>query len=52
MANCFELSKPVIKAVALDMDGLTLNTEDLFEEVGSILMARRGKLYREEVRIA
>lgn len=43
-------STPIIEAVAFDMDGLTLNTEDLFEEVGNILMARRGKLYREEVR--
>ncbi len=39
-----------IQAVALDMDGLTLNTEDLYEEVGQELMARRGKLYRDEVR--
>lgn len=39
-----------IQAVALDMDGLTLNTENLYEEVGQELMARRGKLYRDEVR--
>ncbi len=39
-----------IQAVALDMDGLTLNTEDLYEEVGTELMARRGKLFRDEVR--
>ena len=39
-----------IQAVALDMDGLTLNTEDLYEEVGQKLMARRGKSYRDEIR--
>ncbi len=39
-----------IQAVALDMDGLTLNTEDLYEEVGQELMTRRGKSYRDEVR--
>ncbi len=39
-----------IQAVALDMDGLTLNTEDLYEEVGHQLMARRGKAFRDEVR--
>ena len=39
-----------IEAVAFDMDGLMLNTEDLYEQVGHILMQRRGKLYREVVR--
>ncbi len=39
-----------IAAVAFDMDGLMLNTEDLYEQVGHILMQRRGKRYREEVR--
>jgi HAD superfamily hydrolase (TIGR01509 family) len=39
-----------IRAVALDMDGLLLNTEDLYQEVSQILMERRGKIYREEVR--
>lgn len=39
-----------IQAVALDMDGLTLNTEDLYQEVGHELMTRRGKTYRDEVR--
>jgi HAD superfamily hydrolase (TIGR01509 family) len=40
-----------IQAVAFDMDGLMLNTEDLYEKVGHILMQRRGKRYRDEVRI-
>jgi HAD superfamily hydrolase (TIGR01509 family) len=39
-----------IEAIAFDMDGLLLNTEDLYGEVGEILMGRRGRAYREEVR--
>lgn len=39
-----------ISAVAFDMDGLMLNTEDLYSEVGHILMQRRGKTYRDFVR--
>ncbi len=39
-----------IQAVALDMDGLSLNTEDLYGESGKRLMARRGKEFRDEVR--
>jgi len=36
--------------VAFDMDGLLLNTEDLYEHVGKELLQRRGKTYRDEVR--
>jgi pseudouridine-5'-monophosphatase len=39
-----------VRGVAFDMDGLLLNTEDLYEFVGNELMRRRGKAYREEVR--
>jgi len=39
-----------IGAVAFDMDGLMLNTEDLYGQVGNLLMERRGKTYRDEVR--
>jgi len=39
-----------ITSVAFDMDGLLLNTEDLYNDVGEILMQRRGKLYRDSVR--
>jgi pseudouridine 5'-phosphatase len=41
-----------IDAVAFDMDGLLLNTEDLYGEVGQIMMQRRGKVYRDDVRRA
>jgi HAD superfamily hydrolase (TIGR01509 family) len=39
-----------IEAVAFDMDGLLLNTEDLYEEVTKALLAKRGKVFKEEVR--
>jgi HAD superfamily hydrolase (TIGR01509 family) len=32
------------------MDGLMLNTEDLYQQVSQLLMERRGKTYRETVR--
>jgi beta-phosphoglucomutase-like phosphatase (HAD superfamily) len=35
-------NRPVIRAVVFDMDGLMLNTEDIFELAGVELMARRG----------
>lgn len=41
-----------ISAVAFDLDGLSLNTEELYGEAGRILMERRGKLFREEIRRA
>jgi len=44
------LRTKIIKAIAFDMDGLILNTEDLYDQVGTILMERRGREYREEVR--
>jgi HAD superfamily hydrolase (TIGR01509 family) len=39
-----------IQAVAFDMDGLLLNTEDLYEEVTKELLSRRGKSFKNEVR--
>jgi HAD superfamily hydrolase (TIGR01509 family) len=38
-----------IKAVAFDMDGLMFNTEDIYWKAGSALLARRGKVYTEEL---
>jgi HAD superfamily hydrolase (TIGR01509 family) len=43
------MSSP-IQAVAFDMDGLMLNTEDLYEEVLQQLMVRRGGIYSPSVR--
>jgi HAD superfamily hydrolase (TIGR01509 family) len=39
-----------IRAVAFDMDGLLLNTEEVYLDVGTILLERRGKPYRAELR--
>lgn len=39
-----------IEAIAFDMDGLLINTEDLYEEVTKELLTRRGKVFKEEVR--
>jgi pseudouridine 5'-phosphatase len=44
------MERRTIQGVAFDMDGLMLNTEDLYVGVGNTLMARRGKKYRDEVR--
>ncbi len=39
-----------IRAVAFDMDGLMINTEDLYEEIGDVIMQRRGKRMTSETR--
>jgi pseudouridine 5'-phosphatase len=39
-----------IGAVAFDLDGTTLNSEDLYLEVCSIIMERRGHVYDRETR--
>lgn len=39
-----------IRAVVFDLDGLMFNTEDIFEEAGQDLLARRGKELTHEVR--
>ncbi len=36
-------ARPVIRGVAFDLDGLMLNTEEVFHLTGSELMRRRGK---------
>ena len=37
------MSSITIRAVAFDMDGLMFNTEELYEEVGDVLLQRRGR---------
>ncbi len=41
---------PTIRAVAFDLDGLMVNTEDVYQEVGSTLCQRRGKEFVDELR--
>ncbi|MCX7396290.1 MAG: HAD family phosphatase [Planctomycetales bacterium] len=43
-------SRPVIRAVVFDLDGLMLNTEDIFELAGVELMARRGLEMTDAIR--
>ncbi len=40
---------PQIRAVAFDMDGLMLNTEEVYAEVGSRLLRRRGHEFTSEI---
>lgn len=40
---------PVIKAVVFDLDGLMFNTEDIFNEVGRVVLSRRGKEMTREL---
>ena len=44
-------NKPSISAVAFDMDGLIFNTEDLYDQVGEILLARRGLSFTRELKL-
>ena len=43
--------KPSITAVAFDMDGLIFNTEDLYDQVGEILLSRRGLNFTRELKM-
>jgi len=43
---------PTINAVAFDMDGLMFNTEDLYDEVGEILLQKRGQHFTRELKLA
>lgn len=42
--------EPALRAVAFDLDGLISNTEDLYEQAGIDLLARRGKTYDDDLR--
>jgi HAD superfamily hydrolase (TIGR01509 family) len=39
----FQPPSPPLRAVTFDLDGLMFNTEELYQEVGGALLARRGK---------
>jgi pseudouridine 5'-phosphatase len=43
-------SMPTIQAVVFDLDGLMLNTEDIFDHAGRELMARRGLEMTDRIR--
>jgi HAD superfamily hydrolase (TIGR01509 family) len=45
------ISKPIIQAVVFDMDGLMFNTEDLYDEVGEIMLQRRGLSFTLELKL-
>ena len=40
-----------IKAVAFDMDGLMFNTEEIYDEVGQIMLGKRGQDYTRELKL-
>ncbi len=41
-----------IRGVAFDMDGLMVNTEELYTEVGDIILSRRGRRFSMELKKA
>ncbi len=47
----FTMNTTKIQAVAFDMDGLMFNTEDLYDEVGQILLQRRGQDFSRELKL-
>lgn len=46
----FALPEQPLKAVAFDLDGLMVNTEDVYIHVGTELCARRGKTFEDALR--
>src|SRR6516165_5497388 len=42
-------NSPTIRAVVFDLDGLMFNTEDIFNEVGRVVLKRRGKEMTREL---
>lgn len=46
------ITPPTIRAVVFDMDGLMLNTEDIFDLAGKQLLERRGMIMTDEIRHA
>jgi HAD superfamily hydrolase (TIGR01509 family) len=44
-------NRPSIAAVAFDMDGIIFNTEDLYDQVGEILLSRRDRKFTRELKM-
>lgn len=42
--------QPLLRAVVFDLDGLMFNTEELYDDVGEILLQRRGCHYTSELK--
>lgn len=47
--SSFEPPTEKLKAVTFDLDGLMFNTEELYQEVGGAILARRGKEFTAEL---
>ena len=45
------MSAPRITAVAFDMDGLMFNTEDLYDQVGQMLLDHRGQTFTPALKL-
>ena len=43
------MSRPMIQAVAFDLDGLMFDTEALFFKVASEMLSKRGKVFTHEM---
>jgi HAD superfamily hydrolase (TIGR01509 family) len=43
-------TKPLLQAVVFDLDGLMFNTEELYDDVGEMLLQRRGCHYTAELK--
>jgi HAD superfamily hydrolase (TIGR01509 family) len=44
------MNNQIIRAVVFDLDGLLINSEDLYEQAGETVLRRRGKTYDAELR--
>jgi HAD superfamily hydrolase (TIGR01509 family) len=40
---------PSLRAVTFDLDGLMFNSEEIYQDVGKTLLARRGKMFTSEL---
>ena len=41
--------RPLIRGIAFDLDGLLVNTEELYQDVGSELLRRRGRTFEPDL---